>query len=231
MKKMRFDEWYFYNSCNTFIKEIEFAYYTYTSYISNIYGDPNFEAENYVKHLEKCPQELESFSPDDAFLEINSKGMERYYFIVNMKYRNIAIYINLLYQMFEQFIISICKFQQQYHSMDPVINELNLRDLHKCNNMFKKYDFDLESLKEYEKINELRLLHNVLKHSEGNSEEELRKIRPDFFIKNEKIFTVYKNTIIDATLNISEADLNEYVITIKNFLAQIPNKLTHKYEI
>ena len=141
-------------------------------------------------------------------LEIQSRGQERYYFVLNMKYRNLAIFINLIYQMLEQFIISLCKFQQKYHSYNVYINRLRLRDLHKCNLMFKKYN----------KIYELRLLQNVLKHSDGESKEELLTIRPDYFIEKNSVLAIYKNTIIDATLNISDDDLKEYVIAIKEFL-------------
>jgi hypothetical protein len=218
MSKVRYDEWYFDDNCERFIKEIEFVYDTYVKSIKNIYNTPDCEADRYVSYLEQNFDELESLNCDDAMLEIQSRGQERYYFVLNMKYRNLAIYINLIYQMLEQFIISLCKFQQKYHSYNVYINRLRLRDLHKCNLMFKKYDFDFENLKEYNKIYELRLLQNVLKHSDGESKEELLTIRPDYFIEKNSVLAIYKNTIIDATLNISDDDLKEYVIAIKEFL-------------
>ena len=229
MSKVRYDEWYFYNNCEKFIKEIDFVYDTYIKNITTIYDTPDFEADRYVNYLEQNSNELQSQYLDDAMLEIQSKGQERYYFVLNMKYRNLAIYINLIYQMLEQFIISLCKFQQRFHSYDSCINNLNLRDLHKCNLMFTKYGFDFESLKEYEKIYELRLLQNVLKHSDGESKEKLVEIRPDYFIEKNSVLTIYRNTIIDATLNISDDDFKEYVIAIKRFLRQFPEKLMYKY--
>ena len=227
--KARNDEWYFYDNCEKFVKEIDFVYNSYMNNIKNIYDTPSNEASKYVKYLEQNSQELESLYPDDAELEIQVKGQERYYCVMSMKYRNLAMYINLIYQMLEQFIISICVFQQKYHSYDNYINSLKLRDLHRCNLMFKKYNFDFELLTEYKKINELRLLQNVLKHSDGESKDELILIRPDYFVKKKSVLNIYNNTIIEPTLNITDEDFKEYVIAIKKFLRIIPDKLEYKY--
>lgn len=229
MPKVRYDDWYLDDSCEKFIKEIEFVYDTYINNIKDIYNTPEIEADNYTAYLEQNSQELEALDADSAIIEIQSKAFERYYFVMNMKYRNLAIYIDLIYQMLEQFIISICKFQQTYHSYDSEVNSLNCRSLHTCNTIFKKYGFDFESKIEYSKINELRLLQNVLKHSEGESQDELKLLRPDYFNPPNKIISLYKNTIIDATLNISDKDLHEYVIAIKKFLKVFPDKLVHGY--
>ena len=109
MHKKRYDEWYFYDSIPKFINEIDFTYNTYINNIRNIFDNPEEEANKYIDYLGKNPKELNSLYPDDAMLEIQSKGQERYYFVMNMKYRNLAIYIDLIYQMLEQFFISFCK--------------------------------------------------------------------------------------------------------------------------
>lgn len=230
MSKTRCDEWYLGDNCKKFVREIEFVYDTYVNNIKDMYDTPDYEAEKYKDYLEKNPQELESSSIDSAMEEILIKSNERYDFVLNMKYRFLAIFIDLIYQMLEQFIISICKFQQDYHSYDPKINNLQFQNLHQCAiTIFSEYDFNFETKKEYAKINELRLLQNVLKHSEGKSKEELAKKRPEYFVNKNYALTIYKNTIIDATLNISNDDLKEYVIAIKEFLKIFPDKLIHEY--
>ena len=40
---------------------------------------------------------------------------------------------------------------------------------------------------------------------------------------------MYRNTIIDATLNISDEDLKDYVDAIKEFLKLFTDKLIHEY--
>lgn len=227
--KVKYDEWYFYDSCEKFIKEIDFVYNSYVNNIRKIYDTPSNEADKYVNYLKQNLQELESLYPDDAMLEIQGKGQERYYFVLNMKYRNLAMYINLIYQMLEQFVMAICRFQQENHTGDPYIKTLSLGNFNQCTKMFDAYNWKIKKLNVYNKIDELRLLQNVLKHSEGTAKEDLIKKRPDYFIEKESVFAMYKNTIIDATLNISDEDLKNYVDAIKEFLNLFPDKLVHKY--
>lgn len=230
MHKKRYDEWYFYDSIPKFINEIDFTYNTYINNIRNIFDNPEEEANKYIDYLGKNPKELNSLYPDDAMLEIQSKGQERYYFVMNMKYRNLAIYIDLIYQMLEQFFISFCKFQQKYHSNDNIIKGKTFRRLDHCSDIFKDcFNLDIKQFDCYCKIKELRLLQNVLKHSDGESKDKLLNIRPDYFIEKKSVFTIYKNTIIDPTLNITDDDLKEYVESIKTFLNQFPEKIIHEY--
>lgn len=230
MVKKRYDEWCFYDSINKFINEIDFTYKTYVNNIKNIFDTPKNEADKYMVYLQENPQILDSLYPDDAELEIYSKGQMRYYFVMNMKYRNLAIYIDLIYQMLEQFLTSFFKYQQKFHSNDKDIKREDFRNIGKCVNLLKKYfNLDITQFDKYNKINELRLLQNVLKHSEGESKEQLLKIRPDYFFENNSVFSIYNNTIIDSTLNITDEDLKEYIDSIKNFLKEFPEKIIHEY--
>lgn len=230
MPKKRYDEWYFYDSIDKFISEIDFVYNTYINNIKNIFDTPEKEANKYITYLQENQQELDSFYPDDIELEIQGKGQERYYFVMNMKYRNLAIYIDLVYQMLEQFFVSFCRFQQRLHTEDKEISEKKLEKLDQCADLFNEYfHLDIKQINNYSKINELRLLQNVLKHSEGKSKDKLIKLRPDYFIEKKDVFTLYKNTIIDPTLNISDDDFKEYIENVKIFLKQLPDKIIHEY--
>lgn len=230
MSKKRYDEWYFYDSISKFIDEIDFTYNTYINNIKNIFDTPENEAQKYITYLQTNQQKLYSLSPEDVELEIQSKGQERYYFVMNMKYRHLAIFIDLVYQMLEQFFISFCKFQQKYHSYDENIKNEKFKRLDQCASAFKKYfNLDIKQFKHYNKINELRLLQNVLKHSDGESKNKLLNIRPDYFTENKSVFTLYKNTIINPTLNITDNDLKEYIYSIEEFLKQFPDKIIHEY--
>ena len=98
MQKKRYDEWSFDNAVNNFIEEIDFVYNTYINNIQNIFDTPENEAKKYINYLEENPQELtyDYPDPDYALSEIQSRGQKRYYFVMNMKYRNLAIYIDLI---------------------------------------------------------------------------------------------------------------------------------------
>lgn len=68
-----------------------------------------------------------------------------------------------------------------------------------------------------------------MKHAEGTSKKELNEKRPDYFTTKKYVFAMYRNTIIDATLNISDEDLKDYVDAIKEFLKLFTDKLIHEY--
>lgn len=56
-----------------------------------------------------------------------------------------------------------------------------------------------------EKLEELRLLQNALKHGKGTSEKKLRKLYPKYFCKNE-----INESIIYLQLNFDESDLDDF---------------------
>ena len=56
-------------------------------------------------------------------------------------------------------------------------------------------------------------------------------LKMNYFIENKNCFTIYKNTIIDPTLNISENDFKDYIDSIKEFLKQFPDKIVHEFSL
>jgi hypothetical protein len=240
MKKIRYDELYFYDTIEKFLDEIDFVHNTYNSKIKNIFDEPNIEAERYENYLNNNLSEIKCNNIEDVPSEIESLCYKRYLQVKNMKYRNLSTYIMLTYEMFEQFLISIVIFQLKFHTYDKKI--LNKYDIQKIKSsytsvnyieFFKEYNFDFENIGEYEKIKELKSLYNVLKHGFGISMKELKESRPDYFENEDKVSTLdmNNNTIIDDTLFINNSDYDDYVKAIKIFLNQFPNKLLHKYEV
>lgn len=227
MNNKRYDEWYFYDECDKFLKELNFVYKTYTNNIENIFKDPDVEANEYEQYLYQNLGEVSVYDEQSIPSEIQSMCYHRYILIKNIKYRYLATHINLIYQMFEQFLLSISKRQQKFISHDRIIKELKLENLTDCVEMMKKYDFDISLFDEYNKINELKFLYNVIKHGDGKSKRKLEKIRPDIFSKND--LDIYNNTIIDDTLNISKTDLISYINSINNILKKFPDKIVHEF--
>lgn len=227
MNNKRYDEWYFYDECDKFLKELNFVYKTYTNNIENIFKDPDVEANEYEQYLYQNLGEVNVYDEQSIPSEIYSMCYHRYILIKNIKYRYLATHIGLIYQMFEQFILSLSKRQQKFISHDRKINELKLEYLSDCIEMMKKYNFDITLSSEYKKIEELRYLYNVIKHGDGKAKKKLEKIRPDIFEK--KDLDRYNNTIIDDTLNISKNDLDLYINSINNILNSFPDKIIHEY--
>ena len=82
----------------------------------------------------------------------------------------------------------------------------------------------------WEKINELRLLVNVLKHAEGNLELKLRELRPDYFIHDiygEKydLMSMYHVSLLEATLQIKEEDFIKYYDALVAFWKELPERM------
>ena len=75
-------------------------------------------------------------------------------------------------------------------------------------------------MKSWDKINELRLLVNVIKHADGNSRNELQNIRPDLFYDSPS--DTINNTINDMKLNITSKDFFEYCSKIIEFINDMP---------
>lgn len=85
-----------------------------------------------------------------------------------------------------------------------------------------------------DKIRELRLLVNVIKHGEGNSADKLRKRRPDFFQhnKNESVnkqndrLVIWNSVLLDAAaLNVDENEFYSYYEAINEFWKSMPVRL------
>lgn len=101
-----------------------------------------------------------------------------------------------------------------------------------------------ENLSAVNKIDELRLLNNTIKHGNGSSADQLRILRPDYF-KNDDILSfgnsdlledwnsVYENSM---ALNVKEENFYLYHESINRFWSSLPlriylDDLEPKYEI
>ena len=233
MDRKRVEEWYWYNYCESFINELEFVEETYYTKIDKIYDDPDIEADRYMNYLENNIDKVKAQCIEDVEPEILSMSYSRYNLIKNMKYRNLIVYISLVYEMFEQFLLSKVKNQLLLSQDKKYTTSIDIKYLEQIKNVFLKYNLDFDKIEEYKKINELRLLNNVIKHGNGDSKEKLLKIRPDIFNNSNGLdkSNLYNQTIISDNLNITNNDFKEYVDNIKKFLKKIPPKLSYDYYI
>ncbi len=95
------------------------------------------------------------------------------------------------------------------------------------------YNVNFESFACWPRIIELRLLCNVIKHGEGGSAEQLRKINLALFRKEPALFDIkreidymyiYKTTLLEETLNINEMNLQDYKGALISFWDEIPER-------
>lgn len=130
--------------------------------------------------------------------------------LLEIDYRMLLMYLCMISQMFEQFLIDI------------IVRNLNLEKGIRFTDVIKKfqeYGFVFEEISSWEKIVELRLLVNVIKHADGQSKDKLQKIREDYFYDKNKMIN---NAINDMKLNIRAKDFFEYATAIVNFINDMP---------
>ena len=91
---------------------------------------------------------------------------------------------------------------------------------------FKLHNVDIESFSCWPQINELRLLCNVIKHGDGKSAKELRKIKPTLFKQEDGTdhMKAFKTTLLEETLNIDEKTLQNYSEVLLSFWDEIPER-------
>lgn len=138
--------------------------------------------------------------------------------ITELKYRVQLMIIALMCEMFEQFLINI------------LVKKLDLKKeitFKEAKKIFSDFGFNIEKSKQWKKINELRLLVNVIKHGDGVSKKRLNKIRKDFFYNTK---SKIGNALNDMTLNVQEEDLTNYFCVILNFINDMPREFKKQDE-
>ena len=175
------------------------------------FNDRVFPKADYMDNiLNECDKEIkkdEIVSNDDrkwwkALLSIE---------IIEIQYRMLLMFITLICQMYEQFLLDI------------IIKKLEFERgiyFNKVQEIYNEYGFDFKNMKSWDKINELRLLVNVIKHADGNSRNELQNIIPDLFYDSPS--DTINNTINDMKLNITSKDFFEYCSKIIEFINDMP---------
>ena len=239
----RTDTWYIYNEYEKLIREIEFIYQEYVNKISKLYDTAENEANKYEIYLENHPEEYNYLEKEEDILpKIQSLIFRRYNLIKNIKYRNLASYIIVLYHLIEQFLGMLIKQHISLKSndiyyMESLKNNIKIIDKNKCFNNFNMtrikefylmYDVNFNKFLGFNKIEELNLLDNTLKHGEGDSMNKLKAKRPDFF---KELNNILYTTTLEDSLNLTENDFKEYIIAIKKFLNQLPKIMYYTYEL
>lgn len=106
-------------------------------------------------------------------------GLSHYQALEGVRQSVLNLAAAALYHMFEQQLLLFHRRQVLHSSEEDSIPKLKMRELKK---RLLDGGLDIESLESWSKVNELRLVANSVKHAEGTSSEQLRKLRPDLFV-------------------------------------------------
>lgn len=202
--------------------------------IQPIFADPESEAKQYGKQLWKslmnrpCTED-ECTDPGDYVDFVQDKEFERYEMLSLMKYRNIGMWLSCLCQVWEQQLYSFIIHEAEHEGLkyNPADTK---RGFAFTKEAFEFHQQRFEDMPAWNKIKELRLLVNVIKHAEGDSEEKLRKIRPDYFIQDiygteYDPMSLYHTTLLEPTLMIKEQDFIDYFNALVQFWSDLPERM------
>lgn len=228
----RIEDWFIYQEYDNFLREIDFIYNEYKSKISKLYESPDKEAERYIEYLQRTPSEYSYIENiEDVEPEIQCLSFQRYLSVKNIKYRYLCMNIVMIYQMLEQFLSSMIKNRISLSMDKELKRKYEKSNFYMCDikSFYKEefnYKFDENS--NYNKINELRLLENVIKHGEGVSAEQLKILNDKYFSKKGNSYP-YNDTIIHDNLDITDNDLEIFYKAIRNFINGMPKHFKHRY--
>lgn len=209
--------------------------------IQPVFANAEKEATEYQNKMwedlmnKPCYNEEDAIDPADFVDSIQEAAFDKYEILSLMQYRNISMWISCMCQVWEQQLFSFV-----YHEAQSEGIKYDEYDLKKgygfSKEIFEWHQQPFESLVCWPKIKELRALVNVIKHSEGDSEQKLRKMRPDYFVqdigdKKYDLLSLYHSTLLDATLQIEDQDFIDYYDVLVAFWNELPERMYTKDEI
>jgi len=156
------------------------------------------------------------------------KGLERYQLLSLGEYTLAAAWHATLYEVFEQ-QLRLFLYTELSHYYELAFQNF-CTDMDQIADVFKQHDSDPTRLASWPELVDLRLLCNVIKHSEGRSASELRARRPTLFRVHEEkpLLDLYRTTLLEITLNINTGTFKNYVKRIHEFWDALPER---NYEI
>lgn len=230
---------YLYDSLRKkFKKPIESFKYTYSNKIDPVFE--NIEEESKAIAEEKYQELGRYFNPDyhdpgDFAEDAWEAGIEHYESMALMKYNTKLMWISTLYQFWEQQVRKFIyeEVTRTHQFIDKKGNQIpfkafGTRGIDDIKEEFLEFGQDLEKLSCWAKINELRLLTNVIKHGDGWSATQLKESRPDFFkvdFSDYDLLDMYKTTLNERVLNIDDEEFQKYCEAIVEFWDVLPERM------
>lgn len=145
-----------------------------------VFDDIKQEADELAKrHYKEMMSSLVAYEDADdggAISELAlDAGDEHYDMLSSMRSATLNLFSAALYHLTEQHMVDLWLMVLDYHQRE----EVSAQD---ATAWFKeKVGLDVKVLTSWPLVHELRLVANVVKHAEGHSAEDLRKLRPELF--------------------------------------------------
>ena len=190
----------------------------------DIESDAKKHVHNFHDNIMSQPACDDSIDPSSIAENAQEEGIDYYLHLKLGKYNLTATWHATLYQVWEQQIRRFL-FRETPH-VKKIKFERFCTKLSEIKEKFKLHNVDIENFSCWPQINELRLLCNVIKHGDGKSAKELRKIKPMLFKQEGGTdhMKIFKTTLLEETLNIDEKTLQNYTEALLSFWDKIPER-------
>lgn len=216
---------------------------TYSEKAISIFSDIEKDADSVAEgRFSELGQSYDPYSNDavDIAEAAMFAGLEYYEGMSLMRYNTKLMWISTLYQFWEQQVRKFLfeEINRTHKLLDENNNEVPFKKfcakgIDDIKKEFLEFELNLEKLASWEKINELRLLANVIKHGDGHAATKLKTIRPRYFngdFDTCDLLDLYKTTLNEITLNIDDNEFDEYCDAIIRFWGELPERMYSNYE-
>lgn len=198
---------------------------------ADIEGESNKISNDFYDDVMSQPIANEVIDPASIAEQATNLGIRYYSYLSLGKYNLTATWHATLYQLWEQQTRSFLfkemshVYKYEFRSFCTKIGEIK--------EAFSVHNVVIESFISWPKIDELRLLCNVIKHGAGDSEEKLRKTNLTLFKKETALIEIKKEidvldtcktTLLEETLRIDETTLKRYSDALLSFCDEIPKR-------
>lgn len=220
-------------------RPIELYKETYSNKIMPLFSNIEGEAEKIAD--ERYHELGKNFNPDhdaaDYAADALDAGLEHYEGMSLMRYNTKLMWISTLFQFWEQQVkkfifVDVTRTHQFINKGKEVLfKDFCPKGIDDIKKAFLEFNLDLEKISCWIKINELRLLTNVIKHGDGWSATQLKTLRPDFFkadFISSDLLDLYKTTLNKTVLNIDDNEFHEYCEAIIGFWDGLPERMYSK---
>jgi len=209
--------------------------------IYSIFENAEQEAEDYQNilwnNLMEQPycDENGEIDPGDFVDSIQAEGYKKYEILSLMQYRTMGMWVACMCQVWEQQLYSFV-IQEERNNCIKYDDSDKGKGFQFSKEVFEYHNQPFEDMWCWDKIKELRLLVNVIKHAEGGSEKRLRKIRPDYFFHDHgtgkiDLLQLYNSTLLEPTIQIQKKDFIDYYDALMEFWDELPERMISTNEI
>lgn len=189
------------------------------------FGNIEKEANDFADYIYNNFPADENTDPSTVADFASNEGVQLYEFLDTMRKNHLLMSISMLCQIWEQQLIKFTLTEIR-HLIKFQNNSLSYGDVKK---IFELHCVKFEDTESWEKIKEMRLLVNTIKHGDGESARRLRKIRPDYFeldiIKGTDTLELAGAVLLDSySLMVKEQDFRSYIVATELFWDEMPER-------